>query len=409
MKYRVNFINGETVYTSARTGRTLTGSARKACEEAREQEAINEAVENALILDWYKENATEIDAEQERMIARCNNQPTHGKGFTLANTATVTIWPSAFGQGFTRAQAHMWLKEIRAKRYAERRASMKRTYNTAHKTHSNNARAVSYVARKIFGAKAIREGRSFKIVFTRHIQTMRDFWEGMPPRACGRIGALRCADGKTRAWVQIFYKYGFIWTVMPVSSAWEIPTRGKRPPKGGKKITAPKKEDSTQNASYEAFCDKIDAIIHADDNAPKKRIAITGWAFTATMLRNIEAAYESDDVKYGVAHTFRIVAAQFVRNSLACMGWKYNADRGMKKDAVIDFLNRRDTEKFPIFTSTRYDLFSTLDAIQAVNRCMLYAMKETPGAVVATKETRPILARLCRKLIHEMREPIIND
>lgn len=249
--YVVYFIDGEKVFKSARTGRVLTGSAKKACELAeerravREQRAIDEAVENALVLDWYAENAIEIDAEQ----ARC---------------------------------------EAIAKSYAD--AS----------------------------------------------------------------------------------------------------------------VEAVKSEEE----EFEAFADAIDAIIHAEKNEAKKGIAITGWAFTATMLRNIETAYEDEDVKEAMTHTFKMLTAQFVRNSLACMGWKYKAERGTKKNAVIDFLNCRDTEKLPIFTRARYDIYSTLTAIQAVNRCMLYAMKKSENAVVADKETRPILARLCRKLIEGMRTEI---
>lgn len=248
--YEVTYINGEKVFTSARTGRVLTGNAKKVCELAeerravREQKAIDEAVENALILDWYAENAIEIDAEQ----ARCE------------------------------------------------------------------AIAKSYEAMK--------------------------------------------------------------------------------------------SEAKSDEEEFEAFADAIDAIIHAEENEAKKGIAITGWAFTATMLRNIETAYEDEDVKEAMTHTFKMLTAQFVRNSLACMGWKYNAERGAKKDAVIDFLNCRDTEKLPIFTRARYDIYSTLTAIQAVNRCMLYAMKKSENAVVADKETRPILARLCRKLIKGMKTEI---
>lgn len=246
MKYIINNINGETVYTSARTGRRLTGAAKVACEKAeaeREQRVINEIVENALILSWYEDNAIEIEAEQ----AKC---------------AAI------------------------AKSYADARA---------------NAEEVKNVAK-----------------------------------------------------------------------------------------------------SFEEFCDALDAIIHDKKEETKKRIAITGWAFTETMLRNIETAYEDEDVKEALTHTFRIVTANFTRNALACMGWKYNADRGIKKGAVIDFLRKRDTEKFPIMTTAKYDIISTVTALQAINRCMIHAKKNSKTASITDKTTRPTLARLCRKFIQGM-------
>lgn len=411
--YRVTYINGEKVFTSARTGRVLTGSAKKACEMAEqrraeaEQNAINEIVENALILDWYAENAIEIDAEQQRNIARANNQRIHGEGFVLTNATTVTIWPSAFGQGFTRAQAHIWLAEIRAKRHAERHANMKRSNNTAHK--QTTSRAVDYVARRILGGKAIREGKCVKIVFIRKIYTLRSFaWQGLPPRACGKIGVVKTDNG--------FYGWAYagivnnapIWILTRVYAGLNFPVVLDITKKGGDDNPPQGSQPRNDEADYEAFCDTLDAIIHEEKNEAKKGIAITGWAFTATMLRNIETAYEDEDVKEAMTHTFKMLTAQFVRNSLTCMGWKYNADRGTKKNAVIDFLNSRDTEKFPIFTHARYNIYSTLTAIQAINRCMLYAMKNSKNAVVADKETRPILARLCRKLIAGMK-PEIND
>lgn len=402
--YTINIINGEEVFISAKTGKRLTGAAKVACEKAeaeREQKALDEIVDNALILSWYEENAIEIDAEQQRNIARANNQRVHGEGFVLTNTATVTVWPSAFGKGFTRAQAHRWLAEIRAKRHAERHANMKRSNNTAHKTNNH---AVEYVARRIFGGKAMREGRRVHVVFTRKIYTLKSLaWKGLPPRACGKIGVVK--DGNTfKAWAFAgMYNNAPLWILTKVYAGLNFPVVLDITKKGGDDNT-PKGDDKTTDdkAAYEAFCDALDAIIHDKKEETPKRIAITGWALTETMLRNLETAYEDEDVREALTHIFRKLTAQFARNALACLGWKYNADRGMMKGAVIDFLRKRDTEKFPIMTPARYDITSTVTAIQAINRCMLHAKKNSKTASITDKRTRPTLARLCRKFIQGM-------
>lgn len=409
--YVVTVIDGVKVFKSAKTGRTLTGAAKLACERAeaenaeREQGVINEAVENALILSWYAENATEINAEQERVIAQCRN--VHGATFVLTSATTVTVWPSAFGQGFTRAQAHTWLAEIRAKRHDERiarRASMKRSHNTAHKQATS--RAVDYVARRILGGKAMREGKRIHVVFTRRIVTLRSLaWQGLPPRACGQIGVVK--DGNTfKAWAFVGVVNGMpLWVITKVYAGLNFPVVLDITKKGGDDNPS-KGEKKTE---YEAFCDKLDTIIHDEKEEKPTCIAITGWALTETMIRDLETAYENEDVKEALTHTYKKLTAQFVRNALACMGWSYNADRGTQRNAVIDFLRKRDTQKFPIFTTAKYDVISTLIAIQAVSRCMKHAKKNSANAVTVNKEIRPILARLCRKLIQGMQVEDYED
>lgn len=406
--YVVYFINGVRVFKSAKTGRTLTGAAKLACEraeaerEAREQEAINEAVENALIMSWYEENADLIEAEQRETRATCRN--IHGATFVLTSATTVTIWPSAFGQGFTRAQAHTWLAEIRAKRHAERTASMKRSHNTAHKQATS--RAVDYVARRILGGKAIREGKRIHVVFTRRIVSLRSLaWQGLPPRACGQIGVVK--DGNTfKAWTFVGGLQS--WVITKVYAGLNFPVVLDITKKGGDDDPSKGSQPSNDEGDYEAFCDKLDEIIHDEQKETPKQIAITGWALTEKMIRDLETAYEDEDVKEALTHTYKKLTAQFIRNSLVCMGWSYNADRGTQRNAVIDFLRKRDTEKFPIFTTAKYDVISTLMAIQAVNRCMIHAKKNSTNAVTVNKEIRPILARLCRKMIQGM-QPTIDD
>jgi len=241
-KYEVYFINGEKVFKSVRTGRKLTGAAKVACERAeaekaaREQRAIDEAVENAFILTWYEENAVEIDAEQERNIAR---------------------------------------------------------------------------------AKALAENREVK----------------------------------------------------------------------------------SDDEGFEEFCDALDAVIYEEKKAEVKRIAITGWALNARMIRDLESAFEDEDVKEMLTNGFRKSTAEFVRSALACMGWKYNAGRGTTKGAVIEFLRRRDDERFPIYESGKYNIASVFNAMRAVTRCMIYAKERSENAVVIKREYRASLARLCRKMI----------
>ncbi len=411
--YIVSYVNGAKVFTSKKSGKVLTGAARLACERAeaeraaQEQAYIDNAVENAFIMAWYNENADFIIAEQRATQAECKRATeavVYGEGFVMSNTGHVIIWPTEGGNGFTRGTMQIFLKRIRARRHeinARRHANMKRSHNTAHK--QTTSRAIDYVARRILGGKAMREGKSVKIVFTRKIYTLRSLaWQGLPPRACGRIGVVK--DGNTfKAWAFAGVVNGLpIWLITKVYAGLNFPVVLDITKKGGDDNPPRGSQPRNDEADYEAFCDKLDEIIHDKPKGTPKQIAISGWALTEKMIRNIETAYEDEDVKEALTQTFRTWTAEFTRYALTCLGWKYNAERGTRNNAVIDFLRKRDDEKFPIFTTTRYDIISTFNALQAVTRCMKYAHEQSTQAVVIKKEIRAPLARLCRKLIQGM-------
>lgn len=425
--YIVSYVNGAKVFTSKKSGKVLTGAAKLACERAeaeraaQEQAYIDNAVENAFIMAWYNENADFIIAEQRATQAECKRireAVVYGEGFVMSNTGHAIIWPTENGNGFTRGTMHIFLKRVRAMRHAinaRREANIKRTKASRDTTSGAIAsrklttRAVDYVARRILGAKAIREGKRVKFVFTRKIYTLRSFaWQGLPPRACGKIGVVKTDNG--------LYAWAFagvvnrlpIWLITKVYAGLNFPivlditTKGgdDNPPQGSQPSNDEADEaEMNTDAEYQAFCDKLDEIIHDKKEETPKRVAITGWALTPTMIRTIESAYEDEDVKEALTHTYKKFITPFIRHALACLGWKYNAQRGTKRNAVIDFLRKRDDEKFPIFSGERYDLISTFSAMMAVSRCMKYAHEHSTQAVVIRKEIRAPLARLCRKLI----------
>lgn len=412
--YKVSYTtDGQKIFTSAKTGRTLTGAAKVACEKAeaeratQEQTYINNAVENAFILTWYNENADLIAEEQRTTQAECKRATeaiVHGEGFVMTNTGNVIIWPTEGGNGFTRGEMQIFINRVRARRHAitaRRHANMKRSHNTAHKTTTSHA--VDYTARKILGGKAMREGKRVKIVFTRNIITLRSLaWQGLPPRACGQIGVVK--DGNTfKAWAFAGVVNNLpIWLVTRVYAGLNFPVVKDITRKGGDDNPPQGTTPCDDEAEYNTFCDKLDAIIHDKDNEKPKRIAITGWALTETMVRNLETACENEDVKDTLSNAFRTWTAEFARYALACLGWKYNADRGHRQNAAIEFLRKRDDEKIPIFTTARYDIISTFNALQAVTRCMRHAKENSSQAIVIRKEIRAPLARLCRKLIEAL-------
>lgn len=401
--YIVSYVNGAKVFTSKKSGKVLTGAAKLACEraeeekdarefeatrarwiaeeeEAREYNALDDAIDNAMTLCWYEENADLIDAEQKATQAKFANRIT-GAGFIVVEQSAVIIWPSAFGQGLTRAQAHMWLREIRTKRHAERVASTKRNHHTAHK--QTTSRAINHTASRILGGKAMREGKRVNIVFTRKIITLRSLlWRGLPPKACGKVGCVK--DGDTfRAWILIKTtingKSFAFWFVGRVERGlWPVVKVIKKGGDGGPKGSpiAPQTETIPTTGKY---------------------IPITGWAFNEKMLRRLEGAFTDEEIRSHLAGIYSIITRNFLNIGLNAMGWKYNPQRH-ERNAVAHFLNRRDTEAGETRTHSevKYDICSVTVAIMAVNRCMLHAMKTNPGAVVATRETRPILARLCK-------------
>ncbi len=171
-----------------------------------------------------------------------------------------------------------------------------------------------------------------------------------------------------------------------------------------------KKEEVKAAESYEEFCDALEKACEEYDrkqrSEKKNLIAISGWALTEFVIRKLESAFEDEDVKamyYGMK-VMRKRTALFVQNALACMGWKYNASRGANKGAVIEFLKKRNDEKFPLFYGERYDVWSVFDVMGAVIRCMRYAKERSANAVVIKKEIRASLARLCKKMIEGIRE-----
>lgn len=430
--YKISYTTeGKKVFTSKKSGKVLTGTAKLACERAeaerlaQEQAYIDDAVKNAFIMAWYEENEDFIIAEQRATQAECKRvteSVVYGEGFMMSNTGHAIIWPTENGNGFTRGTMHIFLKRVRAMRHAidaRREANIKRTKASRDTTSraiasrkQTTSRAINYVARRILGAKAIREGKRVKFVFTRKIYTLRSFaWQGLPPRACGKIGVVKTDNG--------FYAWAFagmvnrlpIWLPTKVYAGLNFPvvlditTKGgdDNPPQGSQPRNDGNDEtDETEmntDAEYQAFCDKLDEIIHDTPKGTPKQIAISGWALTPTMIRKIESAYEDEDVKEALTHTYKKFITPFIRHALACLGWKYNAQRGTRHNAVIDFLRKRDDEKFPIFSGERYDLTSTFIAMMAVSRCMKYAHEHSTQAVVIKKEIRAPLARLCRKLI----------
>lgn len=422
--YIVSYVNGNAVFTSKKSGRVITGTAKLACEraeaereterarqnaeefaetcakwaemeeEAREYNALDEAIDNALTLCWYEENADLIDAEQKATQAKFSNR-TAGAGFIVVEKSPVIIWPSAFGQGLTRAQAHAWLQEIRAKRHAERIANTKRSHNSAHKQATS--RAVDYVARRILGGKAMREGKRVHVVFTRRVITLRSLsWRGLAPRVYKKVGCVK--DGDTfRAWILIKTiingKSLAFWFIGRIArNLWPVVKVIKRGGDDGPKGSPIARENETIPATG-------------------KIIPITGWAFNKAMLRRLEGAFTDEEVRSYLAGTFAIVTKKFVQIGLNAMGWRYNAYR-YERNAVMKFLNRRDTETGQTSTHSevKYDVCSVSVAMMTICRCMLHAMKTNPGAVVATRETRPLLARLCKialRILQTAEKPLL--
>lgn len=388
--YTVKYINGARVFVSNKSGKVLTGAAEAACkraemmkdvtemeahiaelrEECEERYAIDNAVENALILTWYEENSDLITAEQEEARNMCNRHRDARRAIPVGNPSPVT-----HGCNKTTAQFRAIVKKLIARRRSIR---LNRARNSVSRTQTTSA--VNIVCRRILGGKAMREGRKVTITFTRRILTLKACWTNLPPRANGKIGGVRCNDGKCRAWVMVKFNHCTIWILASVPSAWEQVTakhHNTPGPKGGE--AKPKSTPDTKNG-----------------------VAITGWAFNLPMITRLLYALSNTETREIICNYLRPCSAQFLRLALNSMGWKYNPTRGQKQGTVEDFLQKRYTEAGILIPEEvqATNAGSVAFAMQAVNRCMIYAMKHSTSKVIAGKEIRSELARLCLLILH---------
>lgn len=388
--YTVKYVNGAKVFVSNKSGKVLTGAAVEACkraelkkdiaeteariaklrEETEEQYAINNAVENALILTWYEENSDIIAAEQEATRNMCNRHRDTRRAVLVGEGSPVT-----HGCNKTTAQLRAIVKKLKARRRSIRLNNQR---NSVSRTQATSA--VNIVCRRILGGKAMREGKKVTITFMRKIITVKDFWTSLPPRANGKIGGVRCNDGKCRAWVMVRFHHCRAWILASVSNAWEQITakhHNTPGPKGGE----PKPQYTPDITNG---------------------VAITGWAFNLPMITRLIYALSNTETREFVCNYLRPCSAQFLRLALNAMGWQYNPARGQKQGTVEAFLEKRYTEA-GIHIPEEVKATNAVNvaiAMQAVNRCMIYAMKHNTHKVVAGREIRSELARLCLLILH---------
>lgn len=402
--YTVQVINGVKVFVSNKSGKVLTGAAKASCEraEAKRQAKVqsatdierrhNEAEETLKyvrfvltsirdnsktseeeelnhLCEWYEENADIITAEQEAMRNTCNN-------YRDAKRAVLVGKPTqAKCGGKTNSQVREIVKKLIARRRSIR---LNRERNTVSRT--NKISAVNIVCRRILGGKAMREGRKVRIVFMRKIITLKDYWTSLPPRANGKVGGVRCNDGKCRAWVMVKFNHCTIWVLASVSNAWEQITakhHNTPGPKGGEP-----KPDYT------------------------KLLTITGWAFNLPTINRLMYALGNEEICNILCNHASGVIALFINRAIKTMGWNYNAARGTTKGAVEAFLEKRYNEPGIVIPENvpTPDMTQVLITINAVIRCMTYALQNTEQHVVANKNIRSALARLCYRLLKKIQE-----
>lgn len=272
-------------------------------------------------------------------------------------------------------------------------------------------RAVSVVFARVVGLRAVRLGARPRFVvrgLVRGLPCLRDFWRGLPPRACGRIGV---AGG--RAWVcaRVVVAgrvWGAVWLRCRVAWAWLWPSvrvGGGGGGGGGRPVPAsvPSVFSASGGGSALWLSSPEVARAVAGGACPVSlACSVFRWPVRSAVLWALWPAL----LRVGVGGLDGVpvgVLAGFVREALRALGWRFSPARGVPpfsrlfSPVVVDFLRVRcGVAPSPVASwlspSVSFSSSGVCSALRSVSRCLAWLSARSGGRVSCPPALRPALA-----------------
>lgn len=278
-------------------------------------------------------------------------------------------------------------------------------------------RASSVVFARVVGLRAVRLGARPRFVvrgLVRGLPCLRDFWRGLPPRACGRIGVVR-SGAVCRAWVCVRVVvagrvWGAVWLRCRVAGGlWPV-VRVVGGGGGGGSGRPSVFVASGAGSALWLSSPEVAAAVRGGACPVSLACQVFRWPVRSAVLWALWASV----LRVGVGGWDGVppsVLADFVREALRALGWRFSASRGVPprvfSPVVAEFLRvRAGLAPSGVLSwlspSVSFSPSAVCAGFRSVSRCLAWLSARSSGRVSCPPALRPALSALALAALSEL-------
>lgn len=268
-------------------------------------------------------------------------------------------------------------------------------------------RAVSRVFARVVGLRAVRLGARPRFSLRPGLLSLRAFWCGLPPRACGRVGVVR-SGAVCRAWVCVRVVvagrvWGAVWLRCRVAGGlWPVVRVVGGGGGGGSGRPSVFSASGAGSVLWLASPAVVSAV--AGGACPVSlALSVFRWPVRSAVLWSLWAGLLRSRVG-GFSGVPSGVLSSFLREALRALGWRFSASRGVpprfsRSCVVRDFLRLRFGVA-PVSAlaflrpSVSFSSSAVVSGLRSVSRCLAWLSARSAGRVSCPPALRPALASL---------------